>query len=229
MTEAAQTLQNRFVRARATGQGVDEGVAAASAGVGVDETIVFAVGTPVFLVKNNAIDMGSARTEAAAWRRILTSSSANLNRHMNAIGRVNVSNFQMDFVGTAWVVDDDLLVTNRHVANLFAEAEGAEFKFKLGFDARSPISATIDFLEEFGNAALDEIPVERVVWIAPDSGPDVAFLKLKSSASPVGRTKLPLASDARPKLPVAVVGYPASDLRFSDQELAAKICGGVYD
>jgi hypothetical protein len=198
-------------------------------GIGVDETIVYAVGTPVFLVKDNAIDIGSARTEAVAWRKILTTASANLNRHMNAIGRINVSNFQTDFVGTTWVIDDDLLVTNRHVANLFAETDGAGFKFKLGFDARSPIGATIDFLEEFGNAALDEIPVERIVWIAPDTGPDIAFLKLKSSSSPVGRMKLPLASDTRPKLPVAVIGYPASDPRFSDQDLATKIFGGVYD
>ncbi|WFT97009.1 phospholipase D-like domain-containing protein [Bradyrhizobium barranii] len=223
MTEATRLLQNRFGAAR---QGVEEGV---SAGIGVDETIVYAVGTPVFLVKNNAIDINSARTEAVAWRKILTASSANLNRHMNAIGRVNVSNFQTDFVGTSFVIDDDLLVTNRHVANLFAETDGAGFKFKLGFDARSPIGATIDFLEEFGNAALDEIPVERVVWIAPDTGPDVAFLKLKSTSSPVSRMKVPLASDTRAKLPVAVIGYPASDPRFSDQDLATKIFGGVYD
>ena len=41
---------------------------------------------------------------------------------------------------------------------VFMEADGAEFKFKLGFDARSPIDAKIDFLEEFGGAALRRGP-----------------------------------------------------------------------
>lgn len=224
---AAQSLDARF-----GGLATLEGVAGAGAapGIGIDETIVFAVGTPVFLVKNNAIDIDSARAEAKAWRKLLTDNAPNLNRHMTAIGRVNVSNFNTDFVGTSWVIDDGLIVTNRHVASLFAEASGAGFTFKLGFDARTAIGVNVDFLEEFGNAALDEVPVERIVWVAPDTGPDVAFLKLKSKSTPVGRIKLALATEAtRAKLPVAVIGYPASDPRFSDQDLARKIFGNVFD
>ena len=232
MASAAKGLAARFgsLRTLRGPASIDEGVAPAEPAVGVDETIVFAVGTPVFLVRNNAIDVASARTEAAAWRRILAQNAAMLNRHMNAIGRIDVTNFDSDFVGTAWVVDDGLVVTNRHVASLFSEASGAGFKFKLGFDARSPIDVKIDFLEEFGSSALDEVPVERIVWVAPDSGPDVAFLKLAPKATPVGRIKLTLAGGTpRAKLPVAVIGYPASDSRFSDQELATKIFGGVFD
>ncbi|MEA2899261.1 MAG: hypothetical protein QOJ84_4876 [Bradyrhizobium sp.] len=233
VAEAALSLGARFGGTRSAGAiagAVNEGVSADSSQAGADETIVFAVGTPVFLVKNNAVDIDSGRTEAVAWRRMLTDNAAKLNRSMNSIGRVNVSNFDTDFVGTAWVIDDDLIVTNRHVANLFAEASGAGFKFKLGFDARSTINVKLDFLEEFGNAAFDEVSVERVVWVAPEAGPDVAFLKLKNQAGPVSRLKLALASaTTRPKLPVAVVGYPASDSRFSDQELATKIFGNVFE
>lgn len=195
-----------------------------------DETIVFAVGTPVFLVQNNTIDINSARAEATAWRQILTTKAPMLNRSMASIGRVNVSNFDNPFIGTAWVIDDGLVVTNRHVANLFAQTSGAGFTFKLGFDARTPIGADIDFLQEYGNAASDPVTVERVVWVAPENLPDVAFLKLAQSSSAIGRVKLQLASEPPPaKLPVAVVGYPASDIRFSDQQLANKIFGGVYD
>ncbi|MER9657925.1 phospholipase D-like domain-containing protein [Mesorhizobium sp. M0152] len=195
-----------------------------------DETIVFAVGTPVFLVQNNAIDINSARAEATAWRQILTTNAPLLNRSMASIGRVDVSNFDNPFVGTAWVIDDGLVVTNRHVANLFAETCGAGFTFKLGFDARTPIGADIDFLQEFGNAASEPVAVERVVWVAPENLPDVAFLKLAQNSSSVGRMKLQLAPDTpRAKLPVAVVGYPASGVRFSDQQLVNKIFGGVYD
>ena len=81
-----------------------------------------------------------------------------------------------------------------------------------------------------GNSASDEIRIERVVWVAPDSGPDIAFLKLEQKSSAVGRRKLDLSEEIpRAKLPVAVVGYPASDIRFSDQDLANKIFGGIFN
>jgi hypothetical protein len=197
---------------------------------GNDETIVFAVGTPVFLVKNNMVDIDSARQEAVAWRRLLAQNASVVNRAMASIGRVDVSNADRDYAGTAWVIDDGLVVTNRHVANLFAEASGTGFKFRIGFDARNEIGVDIDFLEEFGNSASDEVKVERIVWVAPETGPDIAFLKLEQISSPVGRLKLDLSDEfLRPKLPVAAIGYPASDSRFSDPTLADKVFGGVFN
>ena len=226
LQEASRAMALRYAGASAL-RGVKEGVAP---DFGVDETIVFAVGTPVFLVKGNAIDLQSARIEAKAWQRILTDKAALLNGLMASIGRIDVANFDRDFVGTGWVIDAGLIVTNRHVALMFAEASGVGFKFKTGFDARNPIGVQIDFLEEFGGAGADETPIERVVWVAPDNGPDVAFLKLADRSAPSTRRKLDLASQPPPaKLPVAVVGYPASDSRFSDQELARKIFGGIFD
>ncbi|TCR93238.1 phospholipase D-like domain-containing protein [Rhizobium sp. BK376] len=197
---------------------------------GNDETIVFAVGTPVFLVRNNVVDIDSARQEAVAWRRLLTANAAVINRTMVSIGRVDVSNADRDYAGTAWVIDDGLVVTNRHVANLFAEASGTGFKFRIGFDARHEIGVDVDFLEEFGNAASDEVKIDRIVWVAPENGPDIAFLRLEQMSSPVGRLKLDLSDEfPQAKLPVAAVGYPASDSRFSDQTLANKVFGGVFN
>ncbi len=232
LDEAGRAMNVRYGGMRALmnrDQPVEEGVDIGPPPVGDLETIVFAVGTPVFLVRNNAIDIDSAREEARAWRRILTDNAANLNRTMVSIGRVDVTNADRDYAGTAWVIDDGLVVTNRHVANLFAEASGTGFKFKIGFDARREIGVNIDFLEEYGNPASDEVKIERIVWVAPESGPDVAFLKLQQASSPVGRIKLDLASEAPVRnLPVAAIGYPASDSRFSDQRLAEKIFGGVF-
>jgi hypothetical protein len=232
LDEAGRAMNVRYGGVRALmnrDQPVEEGVDIGPPPVGDLETIVFAVGTPVFLVRNNAVDIDSAREEAKAWRRILTDNAANVDRAMVSIGRVDVSNADRDYAGTAWVIDDGLVITNRHVANLFAEASGTGFKFKIGFDARREIGVNIDFLEEFGNATSDEVKIERVVWVAPENGPDVAFLKLEQKSSPVGRLKLDLASEVPVRnLPVAAIGYPASDSRFSDQRLAEKIFGGVF-
>lgn len=232
LDEAGRAMNVRYGGVRALmnrDQPVEEGVDIGPPPVGDLETIVFAVGTPVFLVRNNAVDIDSAREEAKAWRRILTDNAANVDRAMVSIGRVDVTNADRDYAGTAWVIDDGLVITNRHVANLFAEASGTGFKFKIGFDARREIGVNIDFLEEFGNAASDEVKIERVVWVAPENGPDVAFLKLEQKSSPIGRLKLDLASEVPVRnLPVAAIGYPASDSRFSDQRLAEKIFGGVF-
>ena len=229
--EAGRAFEVRYGGLRAAGAPglpTEEGVAGPPP-VGADETIVFAVGTPVFLVKNNTIDINSARAEANAWRQILTANTTVLNRAMASIGRVDVSNFDNAFVGTAWVIEDGLVVTNRHVANLFAEASGVGFKFKLGFDARTPIGVKVDFLEELGNDASDEVNRAHRLGGA-GLGPDVAFLKLEQRSSPVGRQMLDLADGIPPvRLPVAVVGYPASDARFSDQELARKIFGNIFE
>lgn len=232
LAPATAALEVRYGTQRpiGTAQPASEGVAFGGAPVGNDETIVFAVGTPVFAVKENAVDISGARPEAKAWRELLTTNANTVNRLLRSVGRVDVDNFDGEYVGTAWVIDDGLVVTNRHVANYFSEASGVGFKFKLGFDARNPIGVKVDFLEEFDNTASDEIAVERVVWVAPDGGPDVAFLKLEDRASAVGRVKLELADEQpRVKLPVAVVGYPARDSRFSDRDLAEKIFGGRFD
>ncbi|MFK0690080.1 phospholipase D-like domain-containing protein [Mesorhizobium sp. IMUNJ 23033] len=209
-----------------------EGLGGPAPPVGELETIVFAIGTPVFVVRNGIVDIDSARAEAIAWRKLLDANSATVTRTLLSVGRIDVENYGEDspFVGTGWVIDDGLVVTNRHVATLFAEASGAGFTFRLGFDARRPIGVRVDFLEELDNQASAEIPVERIVWMAPEGGPDVAFLKLATTDSIVGRRRLPLSAEApRTKLPVAVVGYPARDTRFSDIALAEKIFGGVFD
>lgn len=212
-------------------EGVAEARIAEPPMIGVEETIVRALGTPVFLVENNAVDVASGRSEAKAWRKTLTENAATVNRLMASIGRVDVANLDdREFLGTAWVIDEGLVVTNRHVANFFAQSSGIGFTFRLGFDTRHPIGVNVDFLEEFGNTAADEIAIERIVWVAPENGPDVAFLKLADGSGPGGRVTLELATEPPPKdLPVAVIGYPARDPNFSDAELAEKIFGGVFD
>ncbi|WP_244436134.1 hypothetical protein [Sinorhizobium fredii] len=157
LREAQQAMKRRLRNEPAIEAGirpaaVDEG-AAPSDEVGVRETIVFAVGTPVYVVRDGRIDLDSARAEAKGWRKLLAQHDASMANVLMSVGRIDVDNFVDDspYVGTAWVIDDGLVVTNRHVANLFAEASGVGFKFRLGFDARTPIGVKVDFL---GNSAM---------------------------------------------------------------------------
>src|SRR5262247_2347880 len=56
---------------------------------------------------------------------------------------------QLDWVGTGWLVAENIIVTNRHVAREFAERKGDGFAFKTGL--REQMSADVDFLQEIDN------------------------------------------------------------------------------
>ena len=65
------------------------------------------------------------------------------------MGRVELEGGRLDWVGTGWLIADNILVTNRHVANEFALRKGKGFAFRTG--PNGPMSARTDFLQEIGN------------------------------------------------------------------------------
>lgn len=196
------------------------------------ETIVHRVGRPVFKIKRGAARLEFEDNEAQIWRRDLEAASQKLSPIIPAVGRVEVTNHGMnlDYVGTAWLVDDAILVTNRHVASEFAERGSAGYVFHIGFDRKNPIGTRIDFIEEYGNTAELEFPIGDVLFIAPEGGPDVAFVRLRNPSARQLPRALTLAQDVAPaRTVVATIGYPARDSRIPEQELMDRIYGTVYD
>ncbi len=62
-----------------------------------------------------------------------------------------------DMVGTGWVIAPGIVVTNRHVAKLFAEkTTNGKFAFKEN-DLGSKIFASIDFKKEFPQQEIWEV------------------------------------------------------------------------
>lgn len=153
------------------------------------------------------------------------------------VGRIDVGNFPggATYLGTGWLVDPDVVVTNRHVAELIARWEGGTYRFRPGRFAQ-PITAKLDYLHESGSAQADAVEVDRIIWIEPDpKKADIAFLKLKA-ARRIGDGTTPnrivlAAEDARAGTDVAVIGYPArapADV-IPDQDRMDRIYGGRYD
>jgi endonuclease G, mitochondrial len=193
--------------------------------------IVLRVGRPVLAIVGNAPRLDFTDSESAVWRARLQASAQLLQRAAQAVGRIEVKGLPgFTFVGTGWLVDKNTVVTNRHVAQTFAQRTGAGFTFKPASRTR-PMTADIDFLEETGRLAQLEFPIVEILHIEAERGPDFALLRVQNrSGRHTLASPIPLAaSSAKPEQQVAVIGYPARDSRVPDAQLMQSIFGDVYD
>ena len=144
-----------------------------------------------------------------------------LRRAIPSVGRIGLpGQSAMPYAGTGFVVGNGLLMTNRHVAEIFARGLGDTITFKPGG------RADIDFLRERGRDQREEFTVRGVRMIHPYW--DMALLEVEGLA---GHDPLALsladcgALDGRR---VAVIGYPAYDPQRNDVNVQNQLFSGVY-
>ncbi|MEX6782876.1 DNA/RNA non-specific endonuclease [Pseudomonas aeruginosa] len=140
------------------------------------EAIVLLKSRPVLLVKNGIFD----EAPLAGLEQRLKKHRAALATPIRSVGRLElIDHDSMDWCGTGWRIEDDLIVTNRHVASLFAERQGSLFRFRLN-QAGKQVRTRVDFREEYRQPESDEHVIARVLWIAPDvsEAPDMAILQV---------------------------------------------------
>ncbi len=216
--------------------------AEAETGIGEVESIVLPIGRPVLLVQREAFDSASLAAEPASkvWKDRLETAREPIETVIPSVGRINLRDHPtFDWVGTGWLVREDVVVTNRHVAELFAfKADDGSFAFRENFEGR-PISATIDFAREFKTPLQKEFPITEVIHIEPPNAPDVALLRVSREALPVAKKPdkpivlgrpIPLSiTEPAADRHLAVIGYPARDSRIPDPLLMRTIFGDIYD
>jgi V8-like Glu-specific endopeptidase len=200
------------------------------------ETIVRA-GRPALPTRDNVIDFAGGLPDDVSREMVdrLRTNAAVIERVVPLIGRIDVANHQsaLTYVGTGWLVDKNLVLTNRHVAQLLARESGSRFVFRAGRFG-DPLSVSIDYRHELRGSASDTAPVTEVMWIEREGRdvPDVAFLKVgdRRNATRDGWVEL-AEQDASPDTDVVVVGYPARapESIIPDQAWMDRIYGGVYD
>ena len=187
------------------------------------EKIVRATGRPVLSIRNGTFEV----PQVGRWRGPLEAARPQLERAIVSVGRVELANHpDLDWGGTAWIIGENMAVTNRHVAELFTQREGERLVFRSG--QSGPIRASLDFRREHGLKATLAVVVEEILFLAPDKSdaPDVALLRLAAGAQ-----HLPIALadfEPEPGRKVAAIGYPAWD-PYEDDPLQSKIYGDVYD
>ena len=197
----------------------------------VEETIVTRTKRPVLPIRSNDTKLEFAEeADSVIWAKRLTLAKPLLDRAIPAVGRINLSGAPLDWVGTAWVIAEDVIVTNRHVAEEFAARDGDSFRFEAG--SAGMISANLDFLQEIDNPEKLVFDLVRPLYIGNRPGPDVAFFQIKPvDASGAGKLASPIHLAAKPRTTpnAAVIGYPAYDSRIPETGLMVRIFGRVYD
>jgi endonuclease G, mitochondrial len=192
------------------------------------EAIILRMGRPVLLVRDDDVNLDDLGTDT--WRARLWPAMSGVRAAIRSVGRIEVAgNPQFDWVGTGWVVADDVIVTNRHVAEVFARRVGDRFEFRSSFLGQ--MEARLDFLEEHQRESAAEFRLMEVLHIEEDPGPDMAFLRVDWASNTAGerRTPIQLASDLEPSHAVAVIGYPAKDTRTRILDEMDRIFGNLYD
>lgn len=190
----------------------------------VPEKVIREKTRPALIVKNDSFE----EPELEIWKTRLADARSFVERAIKAVGRVEFRDHPTyDWNGTAWMISESVMVTNRHVALLFAERRDTTFVFRRNARLKE-IKAMIDLKEEHGSPEERELVVNEVLYIEDDRSdrPDVAFLRV-SGNGPLPDS-LPLStSPLQSQDLVATIGYPS----FDPDELpsvAREIFNGIY-
>lgn len=189
------------------------------------EAIILATLRPAWLVVDDAIRIEGDFDRVDA----VTARKAALERDIRAVGRVDLLHHPtMSFVGTGWLIDRDLAVTNRHVAEVFAQSDGmGGFGFRRGTFGEA-MEARLDTVRQHDTEGpRRRAEVRAVLMIAGRDEPDFAFLRVAplDDVEPLRLAERPVAEGT----PVAAIGYPAWDGGRNDPVLMERYFRGVYD
>jgi V8-like Glu-specific endopeptidase len=181
------------------------------------ETIVRTDGSrPSFMIRNGEPDRSTS--PVGVWGDTLDASVDLLRQAIACVGRIDLSASSQGFEGTGFLIQENLILTNRHVLQAIATKENdGTWKFKSG--------AAIDFGHEFrAQESIQRRVLRRVVFAGPkpilETQPvdhtklDLALIELEP-AGPNERPRAVLDVDiagdwAQPDLTMFAIGYPAA-------------------
>jgi V8-like Glu-specific endopeptidase len=197
------------------------------------ETIVRTDGSrPSFMVRNGDADVSTS--PVGSWGPTLQASAEALRDAIACVGRVDAEG---EHVGTGFLVQENVILTNRHVLQGIADHhQDGDWTFRPG--------ATIDFGHEYRAVeSVNPRALRRLVFTSGQpialSGPvehaklDLALIEL-APASAANRPRQVLALDiatdwAQPKATVFTIGYPAEPGPFQfPPSLLEQLFQGTY-
>lgn len=173
---------------------------------------------PPMLVRDGTYVLPDENTTLPAVLNIITAiDRRKIDPAIAVTGRVEFVNVPgRVYSGTGWIVgkprdDQAIVVTNRHVAEVFARPDmrgGYPFMLLPNF---SEYEMRIDLIAEHGATKTRRAPIPRVLFMAGSRAPDIALLLVEGDEvrglSPVDLSD----TDPRPGDDIGIVGYPAND------------------
>ena len=202
----------------AAGMARTESVASAGRAMLALEAIVRQVGRPSLLVQDGKI---VAQGKMDGFPGDLGSHLPRAEGLVGRVGRVELINHRMEWAGTGWAIEEKgLIITNRHVAELFAGRKGPRgFAFLANPASGDRYGARLDFRQEYDRVQTQRVEVVTIRYVAGPGEPDIALLKLEDGEDLPEPIDLASTEAAKEAL-VAAVGYPAYDSRNNDQDIA---------
>jgi endonuclease G len=185
---------------------------------------------PALLIKNNKIET----PDSVELRNRMRPFLKKIEHTIPSVGRIEFVGSNLRYGGTGWMISEDTIVTNRHVAELVAEKRGKSIVFRKNFMGIA-MEALIDFKEEYIDANVAtpefEVELEKVLYMTANRTnlPDIAFLRIKKNA------KLPAPlfvsdKELKEKQFISVIGYPAYDVEGVISDIAAgNVFNGIYE
>ena len=185
----------------------------------------FALEAIIIPDKRPAIDVRENATftiQHPLWRHLGEGTAlSNIRQAIPAVGRIELPGHpSIPYGGTGFVVGRDLLMTNRHVAELFANGLG-----RRGLTFRTGQAAGIDF-EQRVDGGSHFLAVTEIVLIHPYW--DMALLRVRELPDGIVPLRLATVRESVAPREIVVIGYPAFDPR-NNAEVQREVFGGVFD
>jgi hypothetical protein len=201
------------------------------------EAIILRFGRPAFLVQKNTFNVADTPSSSQEVNDKVNQAKVRIDDAIPRVGRINLREHRMSWVGTGWLVAPNVIVTNRHVAREFAEADGAGgFAFTANAEGRITKAEMDTYREHQGSTELT-FRLPKVLWIEPSQAGhhDVAFLEANDAANEGDKQPSPIKlitdaefAEVQPDRWLAVVGYPAFS-PFNSAQDQQRIFQGIFD
>ena len=188
------------------------------------EAIILLTNRPPLLVQR-----GSFLQVPPEWD-ILNTYKNGINQTLRSVGRIEVTGHPqgLDWLGTGFLVAENVVMTNHHVAGEFCSDRDSSgnWRFKPGMTSR------IDYVEEYG--VLEHAEFEFVGVLGIHDVYDLALLEVKPKsalgvAQPPPLTIASQPPSAIPKRKVITCGYPAYDSRCNFPKDMVRIFQDIFD
>ena len=187
------------------------------------EAIILLEGRPPILIERNKF---VTQPPGSKWH-ILENYRNNIENSILSVGRINLTgNPRFSWVGTGFLVADDVLMTNSHVAMEFSKKQGETWTFKPGQ------TGSIDYGQDASLTNHNEFKINGIIGIHDNY--DLALLKV-SNGSEGNKFPEPLkvaksVDEANiKKKNVYVIGFPARDDRRNDPIEMERIFESIYN
>lgn len=194
-------------------------------GIDTVKLIIKAFGRPAFLVQNNKFDPSTSET----WKDVLAPYSDDLSEKIQSVGIIKIKNHRnSNYAGTGFLIDNSIIITNQHVANILFQSTGNGYTWKTNSGGKE-LRASIDFVKEYKIHREMEMDIKGALFIEQKAKPDIAFLEINMTNN-IKPLKISTSTSYEDDV-VATIGYPSKPktTSYDSQKILDLIFENIYD